>query len=449
MKSNWKLVVSFMLFGVLLFTLSANAEVNWSKELNRWDGKTLKVIMIADPWVEALKEVNKEFEKLTGAKVVVDSYGYDETHEKEVLVGVGKSSDYDVIVLDAPWVGEFAEAGYVEDLRPYIKKTNPEVIEWNDFVKVFRDVSTWKDKIIGMPFAAYFVILHYRKDLFGQAGVAIPRTIQEWKDVAAKFTNNPAFPGIYGTAMNYRRGAAIGQAWFEYIWNLGGKPFASTYIGSQDPYGNVKPLIDSKESIETINLFKEMLKYQPPGAESYAWDERATAFSVGKVAMVSEWTARTPLFVDPDRSKVADKFATAVVPSKTGVKPVPPLGGWVMGMNKYGRQKDLTWDYIKWFTSSEVHKKFADAGGPPSRYSTMLDPKLSKKYPWFNTVYQSAQLTYAEVRPRIPESFEIIDTVGLYASRAVQGEMSTEDAMKRANKEVSDILVRSGYKFGK
>ena len=94
--------------------------------------------MIGDPWITAFNEVAPEFEKLTGAKIIVDGYGYDATHEKEVLEGSQKSSTTDIVVLDAPWVGQFAEGGYVEDLKPYINKTSASVIEYNDYLKVFR-----------------------------------------------------------------------------------------------------------------------------------------------------------------------------------------------------------------------------------------------------------------------------------------------------------------------
>ena len=56
-----------------------------------YEGKTLQVIMIADPWVPAFQKINPEFEELTGAKVVINSYGYDATHEKQVLEGSQKS----------------------------------------------------------------------------------------------------------------------------------------------------------------------------------------------------------------------------------------------------------------------------------------------------------------------------------------------------------------------
>ena len=50
-----------------------------------------------------------------------------------------------------------------------------------------------------------------------------------------------------------------------------------------------------------------------------------------------------------------------------------------------------------------------------------------------------------DCRPRVPESFEIISTVGIYVSRALSGELSAEEAMKKANEEIKALLQKSGY----
>lgn len=423
----------------------AEEGIIWEDQLGDYTGKTLNVIMIADPWVPAFEVVNPEFEELTGANVIIDSYGYDPTHEKEVLEATQKSGAFDVVVLDSPWVGEFWELGAVDDLVPYIEKEDPELIQYNDFLEVFREISDWKGHIVGMPFGAYFVTLYYRSDLFDKEGLTPPTNFDEWKEIAATFTNNPNYPDMYGLAMNNQQGSCVGQAWFEYIWNFGGKPFNSCYPGSPDPYADVTPMINSPEGIAATELMIEMLEYQPEGALSVAWDERSQYFASGTVAMISAWSVRTPIFMDPERSNIVDKWGVAVIPAEEGVTPVPPVGGWVMGISSAGTQKDLAWDYIKWFTSPEIHKKFIDAGGPPSRYSTLQDPELSSKYWWFGTLEESAGMAYADCRPRIPESFEIISTVGLYVSRALTGELSAEEAMNRANDEVRDILENAGY----
>jgi multiple sugar transport system substrate-binding protein len=200
--------------------------------------------MIQDPWVKGFDTIDKEFQKLTGATVVVDSFSYDDVHQKEVLMGNNKSDSYDIVVLDSPWVGEFQQGGYVEDLKPYVEKDSA-IIAWDDFVPSFQQVATWKGQYVGIPFGAYFVMFNYRTDLFQQAALQPPKTIEDFFNAAKTFTKNPKFPGMFGTALNNQRGAAVGQAYFEYIFNFGGKPFVSMYPGSPDPYADMTPLLTS------------------------------------------------------------------------------------------------------------------------------------------------------------------------------------------------------------
>ncbi|MBD3306930.1 extracellular solute-binding protein [candidate division KSB3 bacterium] len=421
--------------------VQAQDGIDWDAELGDWSGETLNVLMIGDPWVTAFDEINPGFEDLTGAEVIVDAYGYDATHEKEVLVGTSESSDYDVIVLDAPWVGEFAEGGFVEDLTPYIEATDPEIIAWNDFMPSFVEVVTWEDQIVGIPFGPYVLLSHYRTDLFEEAGLEPAETIPEFIAAAETLTGD----GVYGAAMNYQRGSPVGQAYFEYIYAFGGKPFESMYPGSPDAYADMTPLLDSPESIAVVQFFKDMLEYVPVGAENMAWDERATLFATGQVAMVNAWTVRTPGFANPEQSIVTDRFATAMFPHAEGAEPSPPLGGWLMGINQYSVQKDMAWDYIKWFTSQETLKDFVLAGGPPARLSHMEDPDILADQPWVATVAESHPYTYADCRPRIPESSEIITTIGNYVSQAVVGEMSVEEAMQAADEDIATLLRNAGY----
>lgn len=435
MKKVFLVLLSFLL--VLLTacsgqTGSSNAEDN-----------TLRVIMIADPWVDVMKEFGQKYEKETGIKVEVSAYSYDQTHQKEILLGNQKSSAADVIVLDSPWVGEFAEGGIVEDLTSRIEKT-PE-LNWNDFIPSFRDVAKWKGQTVGVPFAPYYVMLHYRKDLFEKEGFEPPKNYEELIRIADHFTDNPDYPGMYGIAMNNERGAPVGQAYFEHIWHFG-KPFKSMEPGSKDPYSNMTPLLSSPESVAVVKMFKDLLKYQPPGALNYAWDERAQAFAQGKVAMIMAWSVRTPGFLDEERSQVGDKFDTAIVPTVKGKEPVPPLGGWLMGINKYSENKERAWEFIKWMNSKEVHKEFVLKGGPPARLSELNDPDLKEKFPWFDTQAESAEKAFADCRPRIPESFQIIDTVGNHISEALSGKLSVEQAMKQANDQVRNLMIQGGYK---
>lgn len=442
----FKRLISLMVIvsALLLPLVPAQAQdgIDWEAELGDLSGQTIKIIMVGDPWVTAFETINPKFEELTGAEVILEAYSYDGTHEKEVLEGTSQSSEFDVIVLDAPWVGEFGEGGFVTDLTPYIEE-DADIVQWDDFIPSFQAVATWKDEIIGIPFGPYVILQHYRTDLYEEAGLEPAETIDEWiANIEA--LHNPD-GGIYGVAMNNQRGSPIGQAYFEYIYGFGGKPFESLYPGSPDMYADMTPLLDSPESIAVAQFFVDMLQYQPIGAENLAWDERAALFATGQVAHVNAWTVRTPGFANPEQSIVVDTFGTAMFPHAEGSEPVPPLGGWVMGINAYSEQKDLAWAYIKWFTSQEIHKEFVLAGGPAARLSTLEDPEVIEAQPWTPVAAESFPYTFADCRPRIPESSEIITTIGNWISRAITGELTAEEAMQGADQEVAQLLKDAGY----
>ncbi|MBP8961185.1 sugar ABC transporter substrate-binding protein [Patescibacteria group bacterium] len=408
-----------------------------------FEGKTLNMIMVADPFVSAFEDINAMFEEITGAKVVMDSYPYDQCHEKEVISLAAGTGDYDVIVYDIPWCGEFAEGGFMEELEPYIAKEDPNLIAMDDYFPVGVEAGKWKGKTYGLPFGLYFVLTHYRTDLFESAGITPPKSIEELEKAAALFTNNPNFPGVYGIAMNFRRGSPVGQAWFEYIWNFGGKYFEGVYPGSTKV--DWTPTFNTPEGVEVVKFFQEMLQYNPPGALSYAWDERATAFQQGKVAIASTWTSRTSMYFDPNLSKVLGKVGTTVFPAKEGITPIPPVGGWTMGIASSSGNKDLAWEYIKWFCSKEIHKEFCKRGGPVSRLSAVNDEELMNEFPWYKTVAETFPLTYVDCRPRIPESFEIIDVVGLKVSEALVGDITPEQAMNDVQNYVTTLMKTRGY----
>jgi multiple sugar transport system substrate-binding protein len=418
------------------------AAVDWAKELSRHPGQVLRMSVKDDPWVDALETLNREFERLTGARVVVEPFDYERTHEREVRVGASGSDYYDVLVVDSPWVGEFARAGYVEDLGPLLARDG-RVVDLGDFVPAFQELARWDGKLVGIPFGTYLGMLHYRTDLLQREGVEVPRTIEEL-ELAARILTRTGAPALYGLALNNQRGAPVGQAYFEYVYNFGGRPFRSLYPGSKSPYADMTPLFTSPESLAVVRFFKDLLEVQPPGARNFAWQDGRNAFLSGQVAMIIAWSVETARFAAKG-SATAGRFETGPFPARRGVTPVPPLGGWVMSIAHGSRQKDLAWDYIKWFTSPEVHKRFVFLGGPPSRLSTLLDKEVRARLPWVRTLEEVQPTAFADCRPRIPESFEIIDLVGLYVAKALHDQMTVEDAMRQAEREVTWLLAAHGY----
>jgi multiple sugar transport system substrate-binding protein len=431
--------------GIVLAATVARAETDWKSVLGKHDGQAVNIMSIQDPFINAVRKISPKFEELTGAKVTTDGFGYDPLHEKEILGCSQQDGQYDVLFIDGIWVGEFVEAGCLDPVEDVWSDTDPKIIAWDDYVESFAGQAVWDGKKQCLPVGAYWQMVHYRKDLFDKAGLKAPTTLKETMDAAKVFTNNPDYPGISGYAMNFRRGAAAGQQYFEWIYSNGGKPWVSNYPGSQEPYSDQTPLLNSPESVSIVQFFKDMVKVGPPGVEAFAWDERFNAFAQGTVAMINAWSVQTPGLNDPSVSKVVGKWDVAMMPHADDAKSVPPVGGWIMCLNKHGARKEAAWDFMRWFASPEIHKEWVLQGAPPSRHSTFQDAEVRAAQPWVPTLYESAKAAWVEGRPRHALTFQMIDAIGLHVNRAIIGEATPQAAMDTAAEEVTNMLKSEGY----
>jgi len=412
---------------------------------NKWQGKTLKIMGVKDPWLPAFQKSLKRFEEISGATVAFDNYSYDDTYSKELLAGQQKSTDADIIMFDLPWVGKFAETGFVEPLQDRIAAADPNLMMYDDFYKVMREGSVYDGKTLGLPFAPYFVLPVHNKDVLAQAGVQIPKTVDEF--VAACKTIKDK-TGIAGTAINNQSGTPVGQAYFEWIYNNGGRPFASETPTNTSGkyYSDMTPQFSSPESKATVKMFKDLMDTcQPPGAINVAWQERYSAFATGQAAMISPWNYDIPPLDDPQQSAVAGKYEASTPYVKDGVKPNTPVGGWEMGINAYSTQKDLAWDFMQWFSSPAVNASFLADGGFASRYSVSNNVELRKQYPWLATQASVVDNAFPAFRPQIPEAFEIMNTLGRHIGAYLAGQKSLDQAMSDADSEIGGFLKTAGY----
>ena len=447
MKNIYKSTCAFALASAAMAgaAVADGHGTDWAAELGDHTGVDLRIQLINDPFTNALGEIMTDFAAVTGANVSKDDLGYGGLYEKQILNCSQRDDTYDVLFIDGIWVGEFAEAGCITPVEDLIAQTDESIIAWDDYIESFAGQASWNGQRQCLPIAGYWHMLHYRTDLFEKAGLAPPTTFSEMLAAAEYFHDNSDYPELEGgMAMNFQRGSAAGQQYFEWIYSAGGAPWVSNFVGSEDVYADLTPTLDSAEGIAMVEFFQQIAQYGPPGVENFAWDERANAFTQGKVAMINNWSVRTPLFTDPDISKVTDSFGVAMFPHADGQTSVPPVGGWILCINAHSENQEAAWDFLKWFASPEVHRDFVLAGGPPSRHSAFQDEQINEEQFWTQTLYDSAKAAWPDGRPRYPGTFQVIDAIGLEVNRAIVGELSATDALSAANDNVTRILRSEG-----
>ncbi|MGO1770099.1 MAG: ABC transporter substrate-binding protein [Microbacterium sp.] len=411
----------------------------------KWEGKTLRIMGVKDPWLPAFQTMMTEFEALTGAKLTFENYSYDDTFSKEMLVGQQKSDEVDIIMFDLPWVGRFAETGFVEPLDERIDAADPDLLMYDDFYEVMREGSVWDDKTLGIPFAPYFVMQISNSALLDEAGVEAPKTLEEFVSTCEEITEAT---GIAGTAINNQSGTPVGQAYFDWIYSVGGKPFASEHPGADgDYYADMTPQFSSPESKQVLEMFKHLMETcEPDGAANIAWQERYSAFATSQAAMIHPWNYDIPPLDDPEQSAVAGSYEVSPMPVADGVDAHTPVGGWEMGINTYSEQKDMAWDFIQWFSSPAVNGAFLSEGGFASRYSVGENEQLLEQYPWLEVQQDVVDDAFPAFRPQVPESFEIMNTLGDHIGAYLAGEKTLDEATADADESIGGMLADAGYK---
>jgi len=420
--------------------------------------KTVNVLTVGDPWDLALRTIAKQFTDKTGIDTKIESIGYDQLHNRLINAFITKTADADVIAVDQMWISQYADNGWISSLDDYIK--NDSDTHMDDFLpEVLYSLSTWRNHFWTLPVGAYAQGIMYRTDLFKQAGLdPLPSKMADAKDwtwdkyfgIVQKLNGmTMGSTKIFGTTligaqpvpvvhMFTQLSASYGAHWFKQFPNA---PWDFT------------PTVNSPENVAALTDWKKLYDMAPPECINYLWFDAGTRFSQGDIGMFFHWTPYFYLvnnngYLTGTPSVVVDKFATAVLPTKTAGGPqVISLGGWSLGMPSTAGNKDEAWQFIKWATSSDTQKamgqvkdkgyQFADF----SRVSNYQDADLRKIYPFLDTQLESMKLGNGKIaRPPAPVYTTLEGVYGLQLNQVMSGGATPQAALETTNSLFKNIL---------
>jgi multiple sugar transport system substrate-binding protein len=406
---------------VSLGVLVLSAPANLALAQARYEGVTLNIASQNDQFAAVLAAEAPKFEALTGAKVHVDILSYPELLTKITADYVGHTKGYDIATVDIVWSGQFAEAGYTVDLKPWIARDAAEIKVDDIYPSLLSALGGYGAKQIAFPFAGYANVLAYRKDLYEAAGLKPPATMEELVADAIKLTD--AKKKAYGFVANGQKGPAVAQDWMQYNRQFGGSIL--------DTKG--KPALNSPANIASVVAYKKLFdEAAPPGAADYDWGGREESFKQGLVANMQTWSIGAASYDDPAVSKIVGKNAIMLTPSAKGQPKKYGIGGWALGINADidAKKQEAAWAFIKWATSPAVHKDMNLHGaGSYLRKSELTDPELLAKYPFLPVIATSFANGDGDFRPRIPQYPELQDLIGGAINAALVGQTAPKAAM--------------------
>lgn len=383
---------------------------------------TVNVLMEGVPDTDIVKGLVPAFnKKYPNVKVNIETAVYDQMRDKYVASFTAPDPQYDLAIIDNPWMGDFAKAGFLKPLDHYVKTTPG--YDYPDFAAPLRAIDSVDGKTYGVPFYNYALGLIYRKDLLPTA----PTTLSELASEAKKLTNAEHA----GIAMQPQRGYKAFEEWGNYLMAAGG-----TIYG---PDGKVH--IDTPQGKKALQIYINMYKTSAPkDSLNWAFDEALRSVSSGKSAMMVSYNWMLPTLNKPGgpAGNLTGKFALAPMPGGNQV-----LGSWSWAIPANAHADQADWAFVSWLTSKQGELQRVLAGGAPVRTSVLSNPKVLNS-PFGADYYKAVGQILQHAAPLCQGANcdEMITAVGTELNAAVAGQKSVSDALAAAEQQANQIQAK-------
>ena len=426
------------------------AGINW----RRFNGDTIHVLLSGHPIQGTIIGLLSEFKSLTGINVVVDVLPEEDFFQKLNIDFESGKGKIDVFMTSPLYQWRYAQAGWIEDLGPYLENaalTNKEWFNTDDFFPVLWKASMWNGTICGgLGQGALYSIpvwwegctLMYRKDLAGKYGFTAPTS---WDDLFRQVSRIPKLSKgkLYGFI-----GRGV-RSWSQiHTYNM-------TMMASQggrdlDPLTG-KAAFNSHIGIETGKYWVRMMQVAgSPKWPNYNWYEVAAEFQAGKYFAIMDANPFATILEaagSPIRGKVGYLLPP---PGSKGQKSF--LWVWALGMNAFSKHKGAAWLFIQWITSQHMLRQAIQYGNwMVPRQSVWFDPEVET---FLRTIdngrwYENSTKLVTQLAAMRWSPNPLAPIVGDLWAGAIQdawrGKYTVEQALDKAAAEVNALMKDAGY----
>jgi N,N'-diacetylchitobiose transport system substrate-binding protein len=306
---------------------------------------------------EARDWLKKTFEdEHPGSTLTIEQQEWEGLVEKLTTSLSSDSETPDVVEVGNTQAPTFTAAGAFSDVSGDLEGWGGD-----DLLPGFVEGAQVDGKTYAVPYYAGSKYIFYRKDLFEQAGIAVPTTMDEFVQAAIdlkKANPEPAnFSGFWFPGQDWRNGVA-------FVWDAGG----DLAVKDGDEWQGSLSTPESVEGLQTVQTLMD----QASGAAKDGNEENPqTPFCAGEVGMLSAPGWVKGLIEDPDTGcpdMVANLGVFALPGSDGGPAPVL-LGGSDIAISAKSQNQDLSRDVVSLMLSDDYQKLMAAAGLTPAKQS--------------------------------------------------------------------------------
>lgn len=394
-----------------------------------------------------LQELSTAFEKIH-PNIIIDWRIYDENTLRSRTLSDLAISDgqFDIMTIGLQEIPVWSKNKW---LSPILKLSKN--YDVTDIFDPLIKAHSFENELYALPFYAESSVTYYRKDLFSKAKITMSEH-PTYDDIIkyAKAIHDPE-NDVYGICLRGKAGWGENMALFTTMVNTyGGKWFNN----------NWQPQITTKAWQQALNTYTKLqTNYSPPKPELNGYNENLALFLKGKCGIWIDSTIASSSLFNNSVSLVNEQIAITKAPIATTDNGANWLWAWSFAIPSASKNKDIAQQFITWATSKNYITLVASVKGNQAipqgtRYSTYTNDVYHKAMPYSDILLaamtdankQEINKPYKGVQfVEIAEFPAIANYVGLLISDVIQGKISPDTALKKAQNFTRLQMALSGY----
>jgi multiple sugar transport system substrate-binding protein len=329
-------------------------------------------------------------------------------------------------MLDVIWVPEFARAGWLLDLTPFLQPG-----DLAPHFPVAIEPATQDGRIWALPWFANVGLLYYRKDLLAKYGLGPPGAYPELVAQVERIKAGERDPRLDGFLWQGKQYEGMVVNVLEGFWANGTDVLDSSGRAFPDP----------ARAEEVLAFMRSLIErgVSPPWVT--AADEELTRrpFQDGRAIFLRNWPYAMDLFEQPG-SAVRGKVGIAALPRHAHGAGVGSSGGAHLGVFRHTRHPQAAAALVRFLASEPAQRAMAEGAAlSPSRMALYHDAALLRGHPSFPAIFALAQA--ARPRPVIPYYLMLSTMLQPHFSAALVGIKTPRRAVADARQELTHLLA--------
>lgn len=420
----------------------------------RSENVELRFLLSDDNYFSAMRNMWVDFRNNLASRRNFDHLALPDLYHQAVRNCTQRVSNYDVITVNMPWVGEFATKGYIRPIGDMLRRAGVNPL---DFHNVIWSTGLWNGVEYGVPIYCTMHILAARQDLFEEKGLTYPSTFDDVLEAGREFHAPSA--NRYGIVWDGQRGVPCAHS-FMFFMGACGKPVVSlrqighSFTLEWTKAEDLVPLIESDAGRAALDYMHRLIAVSSPNVLDSAWDRSLEVFLSGRSAMAYCQTMRAAKFEYDVHSTVRRRVEYLAHPAGPRGHRGSQICGYVLAVpsNLPEERVELAVQAIAWMASREAMKTHAKNGFPiVPRFAVSADPEATASSPIVRFVDRLARrnLLHTWQRPPLPQYSAIERVLGEEIHDALIGVKSDRVALRDASARVERILSGTLSKRGR